>query len=106
VAAGYNSVNATIRAACNPSNGSPVINPCGKNNLEISTACFVFQGAANNLCQSGSAGMLGLEAHHTESPPFKNPSVPTISELVQWNVRVVNRLRRLISNLSPIIKLT
>jgi len=66
VAAGYNSVNATIRAPCNLSDRSPVIKPCGKTNLEITTACFVYQGAANNLCQSGSAGMLRLEAHYTE----------------------------------------
>jgi hypothetical protein len=87
VAAGYISVNATIRVACNLCDGSPVINPCGKTNLEITTACFVYQGAANNLCQSGSAGMLGLEAHYTESPPFQSIPPPDI-EFIAYNVKL------------------
>jgi hypothetical protein len=58
-------------------------------NMSVADICrYVFPG--------GSAeSMLGLKQEYDRDPPFKDEKKPTVGEIEEWNIRVINHFRSL-----------
>lgn len=67
---------------------------CGKTYLELLE--WLFPGGEFLVARVGSRPLRGLMSLYDSTQPFANPAYPTVKEMEEWNLRVMNLFRALV----------
>lgn len=101
--AGYGAFNSDLRATAilYPQGRQPGLNLCTATGSQLTSHLFIVADA--NMRNNHRIAMCGLEQVYNQVNPFTDLYNPTMLELMNWNVHVINHFRSLCGNPVPII---